>query len=455
LLGPGFDVLSDGAHFVAPPSTHLSGKAYCWVKGRLPDEIELATLPDAWLDRLRPRAQPKVRQVRGDGATDVLEGRRNTYLTSFAGKLWRGGISSEALLAALLAENERLCKPPLDASEVRKIADSIAKYPTPKVLDQSADLAQQVLQLVLDKHFSGRAHLMFYGDDQFWRFDGRKWKPLREQLFDKCVLKTINDIPRKQSSTAIIGQVRFLARTRLATEKDLLRFEGDPAPVINCKNGELWIAEDGSVKLRPHDAKSYLRYCLDVEYDPNAKCPLYDQTVLEIFARSPDPKEMGRHWNEFTGYVISQRRNIPLITICLGSGNNGKTKLLETSSRLLGPDLVHHVSIESLEGNRFAIGNLLGKALLVDDDVRSGIKLPDGLLKKTSEAKRLTGERKFGPPFNFTNRALPVLLCNGFPSLADLSYGMLRRLMVVPFNRRFTPDEDDISRFEQIWANEF
>jgi len=384
----------------------------------------------------------------------VLEGHRNNQLTSLAGRLWRNGVSPDVLLAALLAENGKRCRPPLDAGEVEKIALSIAKYPTPKVLDEEADLAEQVLQLVLDKHFLAGEHLMYYSDEQLWRYNRLKWTPLREQLFDKCVLSTIKSIPHKQNSTSIISQVRLLARARLATEKDLLRFEGDPAPVINCKNGELWIAEDGSVELRPHNAKSYLRHCLDVAYDPNAKCQLYDRTVLEIFAKSLDPKAMVRHWNEFAGYIISLRRNIPLIPICLGSGNNGKTKLMETTGRLLGPDLVHHVSIESLEGNRFAIGNLLGKALLLDDDVRSGIKLPDGPLKKLSEAKRLTGEHKFGETFNFTNRAVPVLLCNGIPSLADLSYGMLRRLMVIPFDRTFTPQEDDIARFDEIWASE-
>ena len=454
LLGPGLDVLSDGSYFIAPASKHLSGKAYSWFEGQSPDEIKPAVLPEAWLNRLRPRIAPPERKVRGEGATVVGEGHRNNHLTSLAGRLWRDGLSAHALLAALLSENEKRCRPPLDAGEVEKIANSIAKYPTPKVLAEEADLAEQVLQLVLQRYFKGGAHLMCYGDGQFWRFDGRKWTPFREQLFDRCVLRTIKNIPHKQSSTSIISQVRLLARAHLATGKDLLRFEGDPARVINCQNGELWIAEDGSVNLRPHNAKTYLRHCLDVAYDPTAKCPLYDRTVLEIFAKSLDPEAMVRHWNEFVGYIISQRRNIPLITICLGSGNNSKTKLMETGGRLLGPDLVHHVSIESLEGSRFAIGNLLGKALLLDDDVRSGIKLPDGALKKLSEAKRLTGEHKFGKTFNFTNRVVTVLLCNGIPSLADLSYGMLRRLMVIPFDRTFTPDEDDITRFDRIWGSE-
>ena len=46
------------------------------------------------------------------------------------------------------------------------------------------------------------------------------------------------------------------------------------------------------------------------------------------------------------------------------------------------------------------------------------------------------------------------LLCNNPPSLADLSKGMLRRLVVVPFDRILTEDEVDHDLFPTIWATE-
>jgi hypothetical protein len=55
-------------------------------------------------------------------------------------------------------------------------------------------------------------------------------------------------------------------------------------------------------------------------------------------------------------------------------------------------------------------------------------RLPDGLLKTISDAKTITGEVKFKPQFNFVVRTVPMLLCNNVPSIADLSYGMLRRI---------------------------
>ena len=269
------------------------------------------------------------------------------------------------------------------------------------------------------------------------------------------VLETIQGNPVKNQKTAsLLSQVLTLLKAKLAVKDDLLGFVANPPPVINCANGELWINPDGTVELRPHRPESHLRHCLDVAYDPDARCPEYDRAVREIFSRSDDPEALVRHWNELMGYMIQPSRNIPLIVILLGGGDNGKTVLIRTVIRLLGHQLVHAQRVDDLDKHRFAIGSLFGKYLFVDDDVRAGARLPDGMLKTISEAKEVTGELKYQPSFNFVVRTVPVLLCNNIPSLADLSHGMLRRLMVIPFDRRFTDEDRDPDLFERIWAQE-
>ena len=57
----------------------------------------------------------------------VREGQRNTHLTSLAGTMRRRGMSQDAILAALLAENTKCCESPLSESEVRGIVKSIGK----------------------------------------------------------------------------------------------------------------------------------------------------------------------------------------------------------------------------------------------------------------------------------------------------------------------------------------
>ena len=187
-FGPGVDVLSNRSIVIVPPSLHASGQRYRWQEGHSIFDREPAELPSQWLERLRGGAGV---EDSGDdhvnGEQLLVGGQRNTGLTSLAGRLRHGGLSAEALLSALVAENEKRCSPPLDVAEVEGIAKSIAQYPAGQPLNNGSDTAEQVLHVVLEQHFSGGQHLMFYPDGQFWRFDGRKWAPLQRQLFDKCV----------------------------------------------------------------------------------------------------------------------------------------------------------------------------------------------------------------------------------------------------------------------------
>ena len=456
LLGPGIDVLSDGCIVLAPPSRHASGNRYRWQDGKSFRDLEPAPLPEPWLNRLRGNAaaQPDADNAPAQSHKLVPEGKRNSYLTSLAGTLQRSGASPEAINAALMAENATKCMPPLGTAEVEKIVASVATYQAAP-LGGGADAAEGLMQLVLNQYFNGGKHLLHGADNRFWHYDVRLWRPVSDQWIAGKVLEIIQANPIKGQKTAsLIGQGLTLLKAKLAVKDDPLSFVANPPPVINCANGELWIADDGTVELRPHRPESHLRDCLDVPYDPKAESPEYDKAVCEIFSKVEKPNRMARHWNELVGYIIQPRRNVPVIVVLLGGGDNGKTVLIRTVIRLLGDQLVHAQRVEDLDKSRFAMGSLLGKRLFVDDDVKAGARLPDGTLKTISEAKEVTGELKYHQPFNFVVRTVPVLLCNNIPSLGDLSHGMRRRLMVIPFDRRFTDEDRDPALFQGIWTNE-
>ncbi len=137
-----------------------------------------------------------------------------------------------------------------------------------------------------------------------------------------------------------------------------------------------------------------------------------------------------------------------------GHGSNGKTGFMNIIQRIIGQHAIMSDCIGDVEKHDFKIGALDGKLLFVDDDVDAGTCLPDGFLKKISERKMLTGQHKFKNPFQFICRAVPVLLANAFPSTKDTSYGLMRRMMVVPFNERFKREEIVPGLFDQIWEEE-
>ena len=426
---------------VAAGSIHSDGIRYRFATGCSPAEQRIANAP-SWLIELAKKSPDA-----GAKKTDI--GSRNIDLTRAAGAMRRAGLEGPAILAALQVQNQKL-SPPLDESEVATIANSVAKYP---VQETSGDVAETVMQLTLDREFASGRHLILAKDGRFWWFNGRFWEPVTRDWLTGRIYDAIQHMttPKPKGISSIINQTLNLLKAKLAVKADVLRFLEPPLPVINCLNGEVWMKSDGSPQLKSHNPESYLRSCLNVSYDEDAKCPTYDAAVRRIFSKAqPSHKGLRRHWNELFGYLIHPSREIPLILILKGGGSNGKTVLMETVTRLIGNDLVSAQPIESLEG-RFTMGNLLGKLMLLDDDVRAGIRLPDGPLKKISEAKMVTGEHKHGTHFNFVIRTVPVLLCNNVPSLADVSNGMRRRLMVLPFDNVFEQNSDIFSR---IWRDE-
>lgn len=136
-LAPGVDVRGDGGYVVVAPSTHVSGGTYEWDAGAhiedTADDSELAELPDFILRTLSAKA-PRLASP-SDDADKFVHGGRNDALTSLAGSMRKRGMSEAGILAALLAENDARCVPPLDPKEVQRIAKSVARYapaPTPR-----------------------------------------------------------------------------------------------------------------------------------------------------------------------------------------------------------------------------------------------------------------------------------------------------------------------------------
>lgn len=312
------------------------------------------------------------------------------------------------------------------------------------------------MQAVLDAAFAGGAHLA-YTDGAFRRFTGTHWAPLSDAELGGVVLHRLSLEASTnrggQRSRTIIREVIELLKMHRATGADRSRLD-EPRPVINVANGELWISADGSVELRPHHPASGLRYCLGVIYDPNAICPRYDRALTEIFSASATPAALVAFWHELTGYVLQPSRPDARIIVGWGAGNDGKTALTRLLTSLLGDDRVAAMPVSKLASNHFMLGHLADKSLFLDDDVASGTVLPDGVLKTISEAKTVTGEPKHRDAFEFQVRALPLMLCNDVPHLRDTSYGFRRRLMVIPFERRFEEAEADRTLFPHIREKE-
>jgi hypothetical protein len=125
-MGLPVDVRGDDAYVVAPPSTHVSGEQYSWIASGDSPELPSALLKALQSQRCAIEAPALVEVC----VLPVYEGSRNSALMSLAGHLRRAGASIGSISAALHAENQARCRPPLDEAEVDRIVHSISTYPS-------------------------------------------------------------------------------------------------------------------------------------------------------------------------------------------------------------------------------------------------------------------------------------------------------------------------------------
>lgn len=125
------DTRADGGYIVVAPSV-AEGRPYRWTDGQDLD-IPPENLPEppgwlsAQLDEL-PSGNGARLATDGTPANAIAEGQRNATLARLAGAMRRVGMTRDEILAALNRVDVDRCRPPLDAREVVRIANSIARY---------------------------------------------------------------------------------------------------------------------------------------------------------------------------------------------------------------------------------------------------------------------------------------------------------------------------------------
>jgi P4 family phage/plasmid primase-like protien len=324
----------------------------------------------------------------------------------------------------------------------------------------SNDPAYEITDLVLKRYFHSDDRITHAADQRFWVYNRTHWRTLATNMIQHHLLMSSQEWlashpESKSTNSSLIAQAEKLLKARLASEIEFYGYSGHSShTIINCRNGELHIdSKSGNFELKPHDPASLLNSCLPVTWDPRAVCPKFDKFLSEIFAPSPESGETVRHLWELIGYTIQPRKDIATWVLLTGDGANGKTTLLNIMAALLG-DHVLCAAVPDIVDDKHGMACLPGKLMMIDEDLNTKYRLPDGFLKKTSENKTLTANPKFEKTFRFENTVIVWMASNELPSTSDASHGMTRRAQVIHFGRTFTPVEQDKGLSRRIIRNE-
>lgn len=179
-------------------------------------------------------------------------------------------------------------------------------------------------------------------------------------------------------------------------------------------------------------------------FDPGASCPEWEATVARVFGNDD---ELMLYVQCALGYSLTGIVNEQCLFLNTGSGSNGKGTVLNTVGTLLH-DYAANLPFSSLETQaKGAIGNdiagIVGKRFVTASEPKKGLQLDDARIKTLTGCDPITVRRLYHENFTFQPSAKFWLSCNDKPLIDDSSYGMWRRIRVVPWDAQFKDERND------------
>lgn len=231
-----------------------------------------------------------------------------------------------------------------------------------------------------------------------------------------------------------------MARSEAGILVDLDKLDGKPW-LLNCANG---IVDLRTGELYPHDPDLYLTQLCPTEYFPEAVAPRWCQFLDEVFEGKT---ELVKWVQKFLGYCCTGVVSEHMLPIFYGGGRNGKSTLVKTVARVLGPDYAGTTPSGYLAQTRgeahptkFVV--LYGKRFVADLETSDDMKLNEDMVKRITGGDEITARRMKEDFWSFEPTHKLVLATNYEPKVKGFDVAIWARLKKVPFLVSFLGRED-------------
>jgi putative DNA primase/helicase len=352
---------------------------------------------------------------------------RNSALFTYILTLTTAGFSKEESREAITLLNDYVLKEPLSQDELEIILRDEA---FPK-----------------DTFFKGKSFL----HDSFAIFlkNNDHIKRINGQLHvyrDGAYIPGAREIEQKMIDH--LPMLKAAQRTEVMKYLDIIAEEGKTADanLIAFENGILDIT---SGELLPFDPNIIITNKIPWKYDLGAYSALADKTLNKLACND---KAIRALLEECIGYCFYRRNELSKAFVLTGDKSNGKSTFLDMVRNVLGENNCSALDLAELD-ERFSIATMGGRLANIGDDISDDFLQGKSvaMFKKIVSGNEVKAEIKNDPNIFFMRPYVKLLFsANDIPRMKDKTGAVLRRLVIVPFNARFSKNDPDYDPYI-IW----
>ena len=285
-------------------------------------------------------------------------------------------------------------------------------------------------------------------------WDGNRWKLDTDGEAERATVETVRarrraaaaqiddpDKARKALSWALGSESESKRSALLNTARILKTFatridQYDREPMIaGVPNGVLDLECGQHRESRRED---YITAQLGANWEPSATCPRWLQFLDEVFAGDA---ELIAFIQRAVGYSLTGDTREQQLFLCIGGGENGKSKFLTTLTNLLG-EYAANAPFDTFDAtNRNDKGNdlaaLKGKRLVTVIETEDDRRLAEARVKAVTGQDLITCRFLYGEFFSYLPQFKIWMAMNHKPTINGTDNGIWRRIRIIPFSQSF------------------
>jgi len=257
-------------------------------------------------------------------------------------------------------------------------------------------------------------------------------------------------------STATVAEIKNRIQDRVTISDELtapIRRVDDRWTQIDTVGKAIFRNKVVDIETRKVESADGVFYpgAADFDYDPNAKCPVWDGFLNELFENMPEERAL---LGQICGYILSGSTRFQKAFLIEGPPRAGKGVIGKVLTELVGEELSAHTTLQQLSDN-FGLQELLDKKFLLSSDVKlsnrtDSMAVIEKILRITGN-DRLSVGRKFTSAVQTQLGVRVMLLTNSLPRMSDDNEAFFSRFLIIKLKKSFLGKEDP-DLFENLKA---
>ena len=394
------------------------GKKRVWLRKVKSEDMEVVP---KWLTSVSAPSGKFAFKEMGEGSG------RNQELFNYIVYLQTKGFNREEIRQTIQIINDYVLAESLPDSEIATICRDEAFKPDDVIAEQVAEAEKRstfshisIADEIVSKH-----RLIKY-NGVIYEYHDNYYQPA--EFLRRYVRETYQGAKNNQVNEVV---------SYIADMKEVRRGSIKVNPyILNLENTRLDIRSGKCMEFDPNVIE-FGR--IPVTYDPSAYCADLDKMLNRVFLGD---REIINLFEEMLGAILLKHNRYQKAFLFCGKGSNGKSTILDLIKTFLGLSNYASLSLEEVTG-RFNRVLLEHKYANIGDDIDNVTMKDTGTLKKMIAGNSIMVENKGERGYTAELYATHIYSANEIPRSFDKTDGFYRRWLIIPFNARFSVDDED------------